>query len=140
PEQLQNREVDTRSDLFAFGCVLYEMLSGRRAFEGDSAASLIGSVLHREPERLEIGAPLDPVIRRRLAKDPDDRFQTARDLQYNLTLAMEPEAPAAATALPPHSKLPWIAWGVLVVAAAMALWAPWRSVPAPQALLRMSEE
>ena len=140
PEQLQNRETDTRADLFAFGCVLYEMLSGRRAFEGDSAASVIGSILHREPERLEIGAPLDRVIRRCLAKDPDDRFQTARDLQYNLTLAMEPEAPAAATALPSHSKLPWIAWGVLAVAAAMALWAPWRSVPAPQALLRMSEE
>jgi serine/threonine protein kinase len=94
PEQLQGKDVDGRSDLFAFGCVLYEMLSGKRAFEADSPASLIAAVLEREPAPLNLAPPLDRAIRKCLAKDPDERFQTARDLKYNLELAME-QPPAA---------------------------------------------
>jgi len=56
PEQLNGKEVDSRSDLFSFGCVLYEMLSGKRAFDGKSAASAIAAVLEREPEPPESGA------------------------------------------------------------------------------------
>ena len=93
PEQLQGREADARSDLFAFGCVLYEILSGKRAFEGASAASVIAAILEREPTPLDLHPPLGRVIAKCLAKDPDERFQNARDLKYNLTLAMEPRSP-----------------------------------------------
>jgi eukaryotic-like serine/threonine-protein kinase len=57
PEQLQGKEVDSRSDLFSFGCVLYEMLSGKRPFDGKSAASVIAAVLEREPEPLKAAPP-----------------------------------------------------------------------------------
>jgi eukaryotic-like serine/threonine-protein kinase len=59
PEQLQGREADARSDLFSFGCVLYEMLTGKRAFEGASAASVIAAILEREPAPLNLSPPLD---------------------------------------------------------------------------------
>ncbi len=89
PEQLQGKEVDARSDLFSFGCVLYELLTGKRAFDGTSAASVIAAILEREPAPLEIARPLDRVVRRSLAKDPDQRFQTARDLKAALAWALE---------------------------------------------------
>jgi eukaryotic-like serine/threonine-protein kinase len=84
PEQLQGREADARSDLFSFGCVLYEMLSGNRAFQGGSPASVIAAILERDPAPLEITQPLNRVVRKCLAKDPDERFQTARDLKASL--------------------------------------------------------
>src|SRR5437588_3530498 len=68
PEQLQGKETDARSDLFAFGCVLYEMLTGKRAFEGASAASVIGAILEREPAALNVAPTLERVVRRALAK------------------------------------------------------------------------
>jgi serine/threonine protein kinase len=81
PEQLQGKGTDARSDLFSFGCVLYEMLTGKRAFEGASAPSVIAAVLEREPAPLEVSPPLERVVRRALAKDPDQRFQTAREVK-----------------------------------------------------------
>src|SRR5215470_7054953 len=92
PEQLQGKEADTRSDLFSFGCVLYEMLSGKRAFEGQNAASVIAAILEREPAPLDIAPPLERIVRTCLAKDRDQRFQTAIDLKRDLNWAAE-EAP-----------------------------------------------
>jgi len=89
PEQLQGREADGRSDLFSFGCVLYEMLSGKRTFEGQSAASVIAGILEREPAPLNLAQPLERVIRACLAKDPDHRFQNALDVKRNLAWAIE---------------------------------------------------
>src|SRR2546425_2140900 len=89
PEQLHGQEADPRSDLFSFGCVLCEMLTGKRAFEGHSAASVIAAILEREPAPLEEAPPLARVVRRSLAKDPDQRFQSARDLKAALTWALE---------------------------------------------------
>src|SRR5262249_30655589 len=94
PEQLQGSEADARSDLFAFGCVLYEMLTGKRAFDGATAAGVIAAILEREPATLELTAPLERVIRACLAKDPDQRFQTASDLKRSLLWAVE-EPPQA---------------------------------------------
>src|SRR6516162_10032681 len=81
PEQLQGKDVDARSDLFSFGCVLYEMLAGKQAFEGQSAASVIAAILEREPAPLNLAVPLERVIRNCLVKDPDRRFQNALDLK-----------------------------------------------------------
>jgi predicted Ser/Thr protein kinase len=103
PEQLQGKEADARSDLFSFGCVLYEMLSGKRAFEGQSTASVIAAILEREPAALNLTPPLERVIRTCSAKEPDHRFQTALDLKRNLTWALE--QPIAAKA----NRRGWIA-------------------------------
>lgn len=87
PEQLNGKDADARSDIFSFGCVLHVLLSGSRAFDGETAASVIGAVLHQEPAKLEMSPPLDSVIRICLAKDPADRFQTAHDLRIALHLS-----------------------------------------------------
>jgi serine/threonine protein kinase len=89
PEQLQGKDADARSDLFSFGCVLYEMLSGKRAFEGQSVASVIAAILEREPAPLNLSPPLERVVKTCLAKNPDDRFQNALDLKRALTWALD---------------------------------------------------
>jgi eukaryotic-like serine/threonine-protein kinase len=128
PEQLQSKRTDTRSDIFSFGLVLYEMLTGKRAFEGSSAASVIAAVLEREAPSVADVAPasLDRVLRRCLAKDPDDRWQTARDLKTNLEWIADVGASAAAAAAPARSswreRAAWIAVAV-VLAAAMSFFA-----------------
>ena len=117
PEQLQGRDADARSDLFAFGCVLYEMLSGKRAFSGASTASVIAAILEREPEPIQVASALDRVIRKCLAKDPEERFQTARDLKTGLEWAMD--QPVAAPAPRPSKRLWWIAAGIAITSAAV---------------------
>jgi len=95
PEQLQGGTADARSDLFSFGCVLYELLAGSRAFDGPSAADVVAAVMDRDPARLP-NAGLDRIVKRCLAKDPDQRFQNARDLKTALLWSLEePAAPKA---------------------------------------------
>jgi hypothetical protein len=89
PEQIEGREVDGRTDIFAFGVVLFEMLCGRRPFAGDSRASLMAAIVAAEPPALSSLQPRTPaslerLIRRCLAKDPEDRWQTARDMAAEL--------------------------------------------------------
>ena len=89
PEQVEGGEVDARTDIFAFGAVLYEMLTGRRAFPGKTALSVASAVMEKEPEPISTLAPMTPpalerTIRKCLAKDPEDRWQTARDLLLEL--------------------------------------------------------
>jgi pimeloyl-ACP methyl ester carboxylesterase len=89
PEQLEGREADERSDLWALGCLLYEMSTGRRAYEGSTQASLISSIMKDEPRPMTELAPLaspvlDRVVRACLAKDPDQRWQSAHDLAVAL--------------------------------------------------------
>src|SRR5262249_50127775 len=89
PEQIEGLEADARTDLFAFGCMLYEMLTGRKAFEGKTRASLLGAILKDEPPPVSqvqptASAALDRLIATCLAKHPDDRWQNARDLMREL--------------------------------------------------------
>ena len=102
PEQLEGKDVDGRTDLFAFGAVLYEMLTGRKAFEGESQASLISAIMTSDPppiSKLQAMAPpaLDHVVETCLAKNPEDRWQTAGDLGRQLTWLLagnyQPSAP-----------------------------------------------
>ena len=89
PEQIQGREADARSDIFAFGSMLFEMLTGKRAFDGKSQLSVASAILDREPEPIATLVPLTPpalehVVRTCLAKEPDERFQNAHDLKLQL--------------------------------------------------------
>ena len=106
PEQLEAKEADARTDIFAFGAVVYEMVTGRRSFDARSQASLIAAILDRDPPAMSTLQPLTPsslerVIRKCLAKDPDARWQSAGDLLEELkwiadgTLVDSGSAPAA---------------------------------------------
>jgi len=117
PEQLEGKDADARTDLFAFGAVLYEAISGRRAFEGKSQASLIAAILDREPPPLAtlvpvLPASLDRVIRTCLAKDPEQRWQNAADLRRELTWISENKEAPVKTRSGLGALLPWIATGI----------------------------
>ncbi len=87
PEQAEGKHADTRSDIFSFGAVLHEMLAGRRAFSGASAAAIIGAIVYKEPEPLTAPPALQSIVRKCLAKSPDARFQSATDLRLALETA-----------------------------------------------------
>ncbi|MCJ7752951.1 MAG: serine/threonine protein kinase, partial [Thermoanaerobaculales bacterium] len=89
PEQLEGKEADSRTDIFSFGAVLYEMATGRRAFAGASQASLIGAIMHEAPAPVSSIQPMTPpafdrVVQTCLAKDPEERWQTAHDVKLQL--------------------------------------------------------
>jgi eukaryotic-like serine/threonine-protein kinase len=140
PEQLEGKEADERSDIYSFGCVLYELITGQRAFEGKSAASLIAAILERTPAPLE-PAGLNRVVETCLAKDPDDRFQTARDLKRALRWAVDlGQAALQTTGLsttghgPVPQRWPWIVATLMtLVAAGIGGYSFTRSTPPPLA-------
>src|SRR5262249_25007624 len=104
PEQLEGLEADARTDIFAFGEVLYEMATGRRAFEGKTKTSLIAAIVDRDPPPMSAMQPMTPpaferVVKTCLAKDPDDRWQSARDVANELRWIQQ-AGPQAAPAAP----------------------------------------
>src|ERR1700680_1954953 len=120
PEQLQARsngqEIDARSDIFSFGLVLYEMLTGKRAFEGSSPASVIAAIMERPAPSIADAAPaaLDRVLKRCLEKDPDNRWKTARGLKAEFeAMTSAPDSGSAVRAAPmKKSRIGWVAWAV----------------------------
>ena len=140
PEQIQGIEADARSDIFSFGVMLFEMVTGKRTFEGKTQASIVGQILAVDPPSVSTLRPqtppgLDRVIRLCLDKDPDERIQTAHDLKLQLQAIAE--APLTATQSPTvlparRSWLPWVAAGVLAVAAIAFALAYLQSLRAPQ--------
>lgn len=127
PEQLEGADADARTDIFAFGAVLYEMSTGKRAFQGTSQASLIASILKEEPRPISESSPMTPpalehVVKRCLAKNPDDRWQSARDamleLQWIRDVGSNAGVPAPVAARRRHaSRLAWVLAGVFAIAA-----------------------
>lgn len=140
PEQLEGQEADARTDVFAFGVVLYEMMAGRRAFEGRTHASLIGAILKDQPPPVSSLRPLTPasldhVVARCLAKEPDDRWHSAHDLHDELAwIAADATLTRAAAAVAPsrwRERAAWIA-ALAVAVLSSALWvlgSGWRGTP-----------
>jgi serine/threonine protein kinase len=131
PEQLERRAVDGRADIFALGAVLYEMLTGHKAFGGTSIASITAAVMMIDPppvsstdtERSSLPPSIDHILRRALAKDRDARWQTARDLMHELQWQIDRPTTDQTTTLATSRTLrpwPWIALTASIVAAAIA--------------------
>jgi tetratricopeptide (TPR) repeat protein len=124
PEQVRGETVDQRSDIFSLGCVLYEMVSGQRAFTGDSAVETMNAILKEEPSDVsasgrELPPELAGTIRRCLEKRPQARFQSASDLAYNLRTISSASVPSGAREAPADARRGkrgrWIAVGVAAV-------------------------
>ena len=127
PEQVEGKEADARSDIFSLGAVFYEMLSGKRAFEGKTLVSVAASILEKEPEPIRTVQPLTPaplerVIKKCLAKDPDARWQGASDLASELRWIADGATSATYSAGPPQRGIrvrEWLAWtfcGLAIIA------------------------
>jgi len=146
PEQARGREVDARTDIFSFGIVLYELLSGKRAFAGENALDVIGAIIHKDPPllsriRSELPSEIERIVNKMLRKEADERYQTARDLLTDLkdvrreldfqdklerTVAPEPKdttqiVSTAAAAAPATSSAEFIVRGVQTHKSAVAI-------------------
>ena len=124
PEQLEGTQADARTDIFTYGAVVYEMVTGRKAFTGKSQASLIAAILHAEPTAMSVIEPqalprLDRIVARCMAKDPENRWQDARDVMLELKSVLE-DSGRVVMPLRPHERGRWsrasyAAWTLLVL-------------------------
>jgi len=147
PEQVEGREIDGRSDIFSFGTVLYEMVSGKRAFEGKSQLSVASAILEKEPEPVSTLKPtappaLDRTIRKCLSKKPDDRWQSASDLATQLSWMTDAGGAAAGLTVQDAEQrrglksLVWLMSGVMALVVLVAGWA-WMSLRGQTTLRRV---
>jgi eukaryotic-like serine/threonine-protein kinase len=147
PEQCRGASVDARSDLFSFGAVLYEMLSGRRAFRGDTTADTISSILKEEPPDLattgrDVPPMLERIVHHCIEKDPTQRFQSARDIAFALeafsstssSVADPAAAPAPAIAVTTRKSwvVPGLLGAIIVLVAGVALLIVRVNAPPPE--------
>ena len=138
PEQARGQPVDKRTDIWAFGCVLYEMLTGRVTFAGDTMSDSIAKILEREPDWSALPAatpaPIRRLLLRCLAKDPKQRLRDIGDARIEIA-AIHDVLPATpdvqgARAAPAKAWLKWLPWvALMALAAAVVAWEAWRSEP-----------
>ena len=129
PEQVRGQKIDARSDIFSFGSVLYEMMTGSRAFTGESTPETMTAILKEDPPgvvstRAEVIPEVDRVITRCVEKRPEQRIQSARDLAFalrDILMDSGPSKPVMATPTPKAARLSWILVGALAVALAVVL-------------------
>ncbi len=147
PEQLEGKEADARTDIFAFGAVVYEMVTGKKAFEGASQASLVGAIMNQQPapvtEVQPVSPPmLDEVITACLAKSPEDRCQTATDLMRELKWVTDGSAQVGTASVETPSKgrdlIYWSAMGVLLISTVILAVAYFSTTPQEQTAFRFS--
>ena len=138
PEQARGLPVDKRTDIWAFGCVLYEMVTGRVAFPGDTISDSIAKILEREPDWSALPAatpaPIRRLLLRCLTKDPKQRLRDIGDVRIEIDAIDEvlPGTPdvQGALAAPANAWLKWLPWVALIaLAAGMVAWEAWRDVP-----------
>ena len=132
PEQARGLPVDRRTDIWAFGCVLYEMLTGCRSFPGDSSADVLGAITSRDPDWTllpsDTPARIREVLRRCLTKDAERRYHDIADVRVDLDDAIEAAGSTATVTSPSpaahwvRQRLPWIAAGIVVAAATAIVW------------------
>src|SRR5688572_15598306 len=151
PEQLRSKPADHRSDIFSFGAILYEMLSGRRAFRGESTADMMSAILREDPPDLSetnklINPALERVVNHCLEKNPEERFNSARDLAFSIealsgstnvsSATVLSERPAARRQL--RAFLPWAIACLFLLAALTLAFLYFRRAPADQRPVRFS--
>jgi eukaryotic-like serine/threonine-protein kinase len=141
PEQVRGEPADPRTDIFAFGAVLYEMLSGKRAFRRDTPAETMTAVLKEDPPELsdpghQVSPALDRIVRRCLEKNPEQRFQSARDLSFALSALSGTDASGALRAAAARRRIPLLIWLSIALAAAIAAGATWLLASRPAAATR----
>lgn len=138
PEQATGRKVDARSDIFSFGAVIYEMITGERAFQGGSVAEILAAILHQEPKPLP--AAVDPelarVTLRCLRKDPARRYQTMADLKVAIEDARNESRAGRQVAEPSQRRWAWVIGPALLLVIVLGLfaWKPWVAGPTAEPL------
>jgi serine/threonine-protein kinase len=138
PEQARGDKVDKRADIWAFGVVLYEMLTGGTLFAAATTSDTLAAVLKTEPDMSKIPAQVRPVVERCLRKDPRRRWRDIGDVRMALEERLT-DAPAPAVPSPRRGVPVWAVAGAVAFVGAVALWAPWRArQPVEQPLIRLS--
>ncbi len=145
PEQLEGKDADARTDIFAFGAVLYEMLTGRKAFSGTSQASLISAIMKEEPAPISGIQPMSPpaldrVVRTCLAKDPEDRWQSAHDVGNELKWIADGSQAGVPTKVAGRrrgrERLAWVVAGLAMALVALLASGRFRREPGSATLIR----
>src|SRR6201984_1110457 len=142
PEQVRGQAVDPRTDIFAFGAVLYEMLSGKRAFRRDTPPETMTAVLKEDPPELTnaahpVSPALDRIVRRCLEKNPEQRFQSAKDLSFALGALSGTDSSGAARIAATRRKIPPLVWAALGLGLVIGAGVTWFLAKPPAPATRM---
>ncbi|MBI2150567.1 MAG: serine/threonine-protein kinase, partial [Acidobacteria bacterium] len=151
PEQAKGKTADRRADIWAFGVVVYEMLTGKMLFTGETVPETLAFVMTRDPDWNALPSSTPPrlrdLLRRCLTRDPRNRLRDIGDARVALEeMIAKPEAevvaqpPSTSQAAKGRSTVPWIVAAAALLGAALAVWAPWKSPPAPPQVMRFSAE